>query len=126
MKKGDDPSVLRYMWPPKGRSSTTGGLIGSDNMVIMANAESPVLAHMFLNFMLDNDNALHNFSWTGYQPPITAINTETLVADEYVPEYLDTAVVREEDFEIGQVPLQLPPEAEQMWKQAWATAQAGG
>jgi spermidine/putrescine transport system substrate-binding protein len=126
MKKGDDPSVLRYMWPPKGKNSTTGGLIGSDNMVIMANAESPVLAHMFLNFMLDNENALHNFSWTGYQPPITAINTETLVADEYVPEYLDTAVVREEDFEIGQVPLQLPPAAEQMWKQAWATAQAGG
>jgi spermidine/putrescine transport system substrate-binding protein len=76
--------------------------------------------------MLDNENALHNFSWTGYQPPITAINTETLVADEYVPEYLDTAVVREEDFEIGQVPLQLPVEGEQMWKQAWATAQSGG
>jgi spermidine/putrescine transport system substrate-binding protein len=126
MKKGDDPSVLRYMWPPKGRSSTTGGLVGSDNMVIMANAEHPVLAHMFLNFMLDNDNALHNFSWVGYQPPITAINTETLVADEYVPKYLDTAVVREEDFEVGQVPLQLPPEGEQLWKQAWATAQAGG
>jgi spermidine/putrescine transport system substrate-binding protein len=126
MPEGDDPSVLRYLWPPKAAQSTTGGMISSDNMVIMANAENPVLAHMFLNFMLDNDNALENFAWTGYQPPLTAINPESLVADEYVPEYLESAVVREEDFEVGQVPLQLAPEVEQLWKQAWSSAQAGG
>jgi spermidine/putrescine transport system substrate-binding protein len=126
MPEGGDPSVLRYMWPPKGERSTTGGLIANDNMAIMANTERPVLAHMFLNFMLDNDNALENFAWTGYQPPLTAINTETLVADEYVPEYLESAIVREEDFEDGQVPLPLPTEGEQLWKQAWSTAQAGG
>jgi spermidine/putrescine transport system substrate-binding protein len=126
MPEGGDPSVLRYLWPPKGSRSTTGGMISSDCMVIMANAENPVLAHMFLDFMLDNDNALENFGWTGYQPPLTAINPETLVADEYVPPYLDTAIVREDDFEVGQVPLQLAPEVEQMWKQAWSSAQSGG
>ena len=126
MPEGGDPSVLRYMWPPHGEQSTTGGLIANDNMVIMANSENPVLAHMFLNFMLDNDNALENFAWTGYQPPLTAINTESLVADEYVPPYLESAIVREEDFEVGQVPLPLPTEGEQLWKQAWSTAQAGG
>jgi spermidine/putrescine transport system substrate-binding protein len=126
MPEGGDPSVLRYMWPPKGERSTTGGLIGNDNMAIMANAEHPVLAHMFLDYMLDVDNALENFSWTGYQPPLTAVDTETLVADEYVPEHLSSAVVREDDFEIGQVPLQLSTKDEQLWKQAWTTAQAGG
>jgi spermidine/putrescine transport system substrate-binding protein len=126
MPEGGDPSVLRYMWPPNGARSTTGGLISSDCMAIMANAEHPVLAHTFLNFMLDIDNALENFGWTGYQPPLTAINPETLVADEYVPPNLDSAIVREDDFELGQVPLQLSPEAEQLWKQAWSSAQAGG
>ena len=126
MPEGDDPSVLRYMWPPKGAASTTGGLISSDCMAITTNAEHPVLAHLFLNFMLDVDNALENFGWTGYQPPLTAINPETLVADEYVPEYLESAIVREGDFEVGEVPLQLTPAADQAWRQAWSTAQAGG
>ena len=126
MPEGDDPSVLRYLWPPRGGQSTTGGLIANDCLSVTANAESPVLAHLFLNFMLDNDHALENFGWTGYQPPLTAINTESLVADEYVPEYLESAIVREEDFEVGQVPLQLSPEADQLWKQVWSSAQAGG
>jgi spermidine/putrescine transport system substrate-binding protein len=126
MPEGDDPSVLRYLWPPNGASSTTGGLISSDCMAITANAEHPVLAHMFLNFMLDNDNALENFGWTGYQPPLTTINPESLVADEYVPEYLESAIVREGDFEVGQVPLQLTPAVDQLWRQVWSTAQAGG
>jgi spermidine/putrescine transport system substrate-binding protein len=95
-------------------------------MAVTANAESPVLAHMFLNFMLDNDNALENFGWTGYQPPLTTINPESLVADEYVPEYLESAIVREGDFEVGQVPLQLTPAVDQLWRQVWSTAQAGG
>jgi spermidine/putrescine transport system substrate-binding protein len=126
MPKGDDPSVLRYMWPPQGSASTTGGMISSDCMVVLANAEHPVLAHELLNFMLDDDNALENFGWTGYQPPLTTINPETLVTDEWVPPNLESAIIREEDFEIGQVPLQLTPEVDQLWKQAWSMAQAGG
>lgn len=126
MPEGQDASVLRYMWPPKGAASTTGGLVANDCMAVTANAEHPVLAHTFLNFMLDNDNALANFGWTGYQPPLTAINPESLVADEYVPENFQEAIVREEDFDIGQVPLQLTPQVDQLWKQAWSTAQAGG
>ena len=126
MPEGGDPSVLRYFWPPQGSSGAAGGLIANDTMTIMANAEHPVLAHMFLNFMLDNDNALGNFSWTGYQPPLTKINPETLVADEYVPENLESAIVREGDFDRGQVPLQLTPEGAQLWQQVWASAQAGG
>lgn len=126
MPKGGDPAVLRYFWPPQGQNGDAGGLIANDTMAILANAEHPVLAHMFLNFMLDNDNALENFGWTGYQPPLTAINPDSLVADEYVPENLASAIVREGDFERGQVPLQLTPEAAQLWQRVWASAQAGG
>jgi len=76
--------------------------------------------------MLDNDNAFENFGWTGYQPPLKVMNPETLVADEYVLPNLESAIVYEEDFALGQVPTQLPIEAEQVWQRAWSTAQAGG
>jgi len=126
MPEGGDPSVLRYLWPPKGTNSTAGGIVSNDCLSITANAESPVLAHAFLNFMLDNDNAFENFGWTGYQPPLKVMNPETLVADEYVLPNLESAIVYEEDFALGQVPTQLPIEAEQVWQRAWSTAQAGG
>lgn len=126
MPKGGDPTVLRYMWPPRSAASTTSGLISSDCMTILANAEHPVLAHEFLNFMLAEDNALDNFGWNGYQPPLTSLDPETMVADGWVPANLESAVLSEEDFEIGQVPLQLTPEIDQLWKQAWAMAQSGG
>ncbi|MGI8575471.1 MAG: extracellular solute-binding protein [Egibacteraceae bacterium] len=126
MPEGGDPSVLRYLWPPKGAQSTSGGLIANDCMAVMANAQKPVLAHMFLNFMLDNAHALNNFGWTGYQPPLTELNPESLVTNEYVPTYLESAIVRQGDFQLGQVPLQLTPEVARMWQQVWASAQTGG
>jgi spermidine/putrescine transport system substrate-binding protein len=125
MPEGGDPSVFRYLWPPNGTSSSTGGLMSSDCMAIMANAEHPVLAHEFLNFMLDNDNGLQNFSFTGYQPPLTVIKPSKMVDEGLVPENLESAIVREVDFEAGQVPLQLTPQVEQLWKQAWSVAQGG-
>ena len=125
MPEGGDPSVFRYLWPPNGTGSSTGGLMSSDCMAIMANAEHPVLAHEFLNFMLDNDNGLQNFSFTGYQPPLTVIKPSKMVDEGLVPENLESAIVREVDFEAGQVPLQLTPQVEQLWKQAWSVAQGG-
>ena len=35
-------------------------------MVIPANAENPALAHEFINFMLDDENALSNTEEVGY------------------------------------------------------------
>ncbi|MGH2696776.1 MAG: polyamine ABC transporter substrate-binding protein, partial [Actinomycetota bacterium] len=58
--KGEDPTTLRWMWPPKGAASTTGGYVSNDAMGIPRNSENPVLAHHFLNFMLDRDVSLKN------------------------------------------------------------------
>jgi spermidine/putrescine transport system permease protein len=41
---------------------------------------------MFLNHMIDNDVALENFSFTGYQPALSVVTPEKMVADEYVTE----------------------------------------
>ena len=69
MPKGGDPSVLRYVWPPKAQGGA-GGYVSNDNLAVLKDAEHPVLAHMFLNYMLDDRVSIKNFSWNAYQPPI--------------------------------------------------------
>lgn len=126
--KGDDPSVARYLWPPKSTTNPAKGLIANDTLVVVKGAEHPVLAHMFLNYMLEEAPALKNFSWVGYQPPQSGIDPDALVADGYVAEWLESAIVRPEDFEheLGVVPIQLEPDKEVLWLDAWQRAQAGG
>lgn len=123
--KGVDPTPMRYLWPPKANASA-GGYVSNDLITIPRNAEHPVLAHHFLNFMLSEKFALKNFSWVLYQPPQTSIDPDNLVAEGYIPDYLASTVVRPEDWELGQQPLQLPPEGLALWLDAWSQIRAGG
>ena len=125
--KGEDPTTLRYVWPPKNLASAgVGGYVSNDNMAIPRNAEHPVLAHHFLNYLLDRKHSLDNFSWVLYQPPLKDLDPDQLVADGYILDNLRSTLVYEEDFQLGQIPLQLPAEAEAMWLEAWSEIQAGG
>jgi spermidine/putrescine transport system substrate-binding protein len=90
----------------------------------MANAESPVLAHMFMNFLLDTKHGMKNFSWLGYQPPFKTIDPATLVKDGWVPPELETAVIRESDYGLGQAPVQLTPAEDKAWLDTWSEVQA--
>jgi spermidine/putrescine transport system substrate-binding protein len=108
-------------WYPR----EAGGVIGSDAISVMRGAANPVLAHTFLNYLLDSTHSLENFGWLGYQPPQTSIDPETLVADEYVPVHLEAAVIRPEDFDRGQQLLQLSLAGEQLWDDAWSQFTAG-
>jgi spermidine/putrescine transport system substrate-binding protein len=123
--KGEDPSVLRYHWPPANDPSL-GGYISNDAIAIPSNAEHPVLAHMFLDYMLSKKGSLKNFGWLGYQPPQKSLDPDTLVKDGWVPDYLATAVIRQEDFQRGQAPVQLSPQEDAAWLQAWSEIQSGG
>ena len=126
--EGGDPSVLRFLWPPRATGSTVSGLVANDTLTVVRGAEHPVLAHKFLNWMLDEVNALENFAWLGYQPPQVNLDPDTLVADEWIPENLAAASVTEEDFAAPQavVPTQLTPETEALWLEHWNRAVAGG
>ena len=45
-----------------------------------------MLAHLFLNYMLDNGNAYKNFvDFNGYQPPLNEIDPATLVSKGVIP-----------------------------------------
>jgi spermidine/putrescine transport system substrate-binding protein len=121
LAKGVDTSDLGYWFPSDGK-----GLVGSDTIAIPRAAKNPVLAHHFLNFMLDNDNAYANFyNFVGYQPPLNSLNPDLLVSDEVIPAHLASTVVRPEDFDEGYTLLELAPDVDARWQTIWAEFKAG-
>ena len=78
MPEGGDPTALHYWCPPRGK-----GPIQNDTWAVCSTATKPVLAHFWLNFLLDEENAYHNFvDFNGYQPPINSITPESLVTNK--------------------------------------------
>ena len=120
MPKGQDPGVIRYWFPADGH-----GAIGSDLIAILRGGKNPVLAHHFLNHMLDFDVAMENLGWNGYQPPLTKATPEAMVTDEYTPKTLETTVVLPSDFDKGYRQLELSPEVDNLWNSAWQEFKAG-
>lgn len=114
------PEVLGY-WFPEDRQ----GPVGTDTVAIPASAQKPVLAHLFLNYLLDNDVSMQNFGYTGYQPALSVATPELLVADGYVPEHLANAVVTPEHYRDGLQELQLSADGEALWLDEWAKFRAG-
>jgi spermidine/putrescine transport system substrate-binding protein len=121
LPEGESIDDVGYWYPPEG-----GGIVGSDSICVLRSATKPVLAHTFLDYLLDEGHALENYGWLGYQPPQNALDPDTLVADGYVPEHLAPAIVRPEDFDSGQQLLQLSLEGERLWDNAWSRFSAGG
>jgi spermidine/putrescine transport system substrate-binding protein len=122
LPRGTPEDVLGYWYPPDKR-----GLIGNDTIVIPATAQSPRLAHEFLNFLLDEHWGYVNFTkYNGYQPPMTSIVPERLVDEGVVPPTLSLAVLGEENFTIGYSQGELSAEADGLWLDAWSEIQAGG
>jgi spermidine/putrescine transport system substrate-binding protein len=120
LPKGVGPDVLAYWYPPDGK-----GMVDNDLMVILSQGRNPVLAHLFLDFMLDETNALDNFGYIGYQPPQNTLTADGMIKDGYVPENLPTAIVKQEWFAEGYRLLELPPVADAAWHQVWQQFKAG-
>jgi spermidine/putrescine transport system substrate-binding protein len=119
MPKGVPVSVVGY-WRPN-----RGAVIGSDMITILRHAKNPVLAHHFLNYLLDNKHGVTNFSWLGYMPPLSVINPDKVIAQGYIPKNLETTVVRESDFKNGLSILPLTAQGQATWQNAWAKFKAG-
>ncbi|MFN2488928.1 MAG: spermidine/putrescine ABC transporter substrate-binding protein [Actinomycetota bacterium] len=112
--KGADPTVPRYWAPTDGR-----GAVGNDTIAVLKNGKNPVLAHHFLNYLLDSQTAMKNFGWNGYQPPQRDADPERLVGEGYVPSYLENTIVRTKDFNRGFMELELSPSVDELWHDAW-------
>ena len=96
LPEGTGVEILRYWFPADGK-----GLVDNDMLVTLKGGKNPVLAHLFLNHMLDPDVAKENFSAIGYQPPQNTITADSLVAEEFIPENLRSAIVKPEYFDTG-------------------------
>jgi spermidine/putrescine-binding protein len=121
LPEGTGADALGYWFPQDGR-----GVIGSDMIAIPKTAKNPVLAHHFLNYLLDEKHGYDNFAnYTGYQPPLTVLDPNKLVTDGIVPANLKTAIVRESDFDAAFPLTELTPEGATEWQNAWAEFKAG-
>lgn len=134
-----EAGLLRYYWPAR---DGFGGTIDNDTYAIPTNAKNPVLAHLFLNFMMDEFNAIKNWTWVGYQVPFTAVNPDTIFEESYpglegwfVWDYeapagshwnnLKSTIVTEEDFDIGKRATGLDIDVDTLWQDAYADFKAG-
>jgi spermidine/putrescine transport system substrate-binding protein len=121
---GDTLPNVSYYWP--GATDGIPGNVDNDTITILKAAKNPVLAHLFMDFVLDAGNARTNYTtYTGYQQPIKNITPESLVGSQVVPEHLATTIVREEDFSVGYRLLELAPDVEALWEGAYQEIQAG-
>jgi spermidine/putrescine transport system substrate-binding protein len=117
---GTGPEVLGYWYP-----ADNVGPFGNDCMCVMANAESPVLAHLYIDYLLDKTNAEVNFTWNAYLPAIEGLDADYLIGKGYVPENLRNAVLTNEQIEKGLRYLPLSPDDELIWEDTWSKFTAG-
>lgn len=120
LPKGTSVDVLGYYYPPTG-----GWEVANDAMVVNAQAQNPVLAHTFLNFLMDIDVGLTNFGYEGFQPPFAAVDENDFRKAGYIPSNLVSTLVTESDFAAGQPVLALPAEIDQIWQDEWSRFKAG-
>ena len=117
---GHAQGVLRYWWPPDGQ-----GPINNDMFGILQGAKNPVLAHLFLNHLLDTTEVFKNFSYTGYQQPINAMTPAAVVKQGVVPATLSNTIIEESQFKHGYVQGPLSTAGEILWENAWAAVKSG-
>ncbi|HEX6399488.1 MAG TPA: extracellular solute-binding protein [Actinomycetota bacterium] len=103
---GGEARHVGFTWP-------RGGVVGCDLTAICARGRNPVLAHAFVDHLLDVGVAFENFRWNGYQPP---------VGDEpppSVPAHLAEAILRPDDLTEGRFLRPLPAEVDARWRVGW-------
>jgi spermidine/putrescine transport system substrate-binding protein len=120
LPKGTKADVLSYWYQKQ------GGPIFNDCICVAANAAKPVIAHRFLNYLLDNTVSYNNFTgYVGYQTPLTAINAQKLFDDEILPKTLNQAIVTREAYANGNAYLTLSAKGLQLWDRTWASFRNG-
>jgi spermidine/putrescine transport system substrate-binding protein len=107
--------ALRFWWPASGN-----GPINNDMMTILNGGKNPVLAHLFLNHMLDTPQVFENFAYTSYQAPINAMTPEVMVQKGLVPPNLKSAIIYRNEFDHGYPEAPLSENAQVLWQNAWA------
>jgi spermidine/putrescine transport system substrate-binding protein len=120
MPKGTPVEVVSYWFPADGK-----GPVANDTMAVLKSSKNPVLAHLFLNYFLNTDNALENISYNGYMQPLRGVTPQRLVKEKILPPSLTSTVVLESYFSKGLHELQLPATANAVWQQDFLNVTKG-
>jgi spermidine/putrescine transport system substrate-binding protein len=120
LPKGASADTIGYWFPPDHK-----GPIANDLMVNLTGGDNPVLAHKFIDYMLDVDNALENYTYVGYMQPLTAVTPQRLIAEKLLIPQLTSTVVQRDYFRNGLFQLELPPAANAVWESTWNTFSKG-
>jgi spermidine/putrescine transport system substrate-binding protein len=114
LPKGTPIEVVGYWFPADGK-----GPVGNDTITVLKSGKNPVLAHEFLNYFLNLNNALENISFNGYMQPLTGVTPQKLVAEQILPPNLMSTVVLPSYFDRGVSELELSPAVDSEWQAAW-------
>jgi spermidine/putrescine transport system substrate-binding protein len=115
LPKGMSPKALSYWWPQDGR-----GVIGNDTMTVLAGAKNPVLAHLFLDHILNLEVAFVNFEYVVYQQPLNGFTVQKVLDGGIVPSNLSNTILRADQFKHGYVQSDLSERGLDLWETAWA------
>jgi spermidine/putrescine transport system substrate-binding protein len=114
LPKGTSIDTLGYWFPANKK-----GPVANDLMVNPTGGANPVLAHKFIDYMLDVDNALNNYSYVGYMQPLNEVTPSRLISEKLLPRQLTSTVVLPHYFRHGLFQLELPPAANAVWESTW-------
>jgi spermidine/putrescine transport system substrate-binding protein len=119
LPEGTGPEVLGFWHPPAGEY-----VVSNDSMGVRAEAKNPVLAHLYINYLLDNDVAEKNFSWLGYLPALAKLDADYVIGAGYVPENLRSCVPTNDEIAKALVYRPLGDGA-RLYEEAWSKLLAG-
>jgi spermidine/putrescine transport system substrate-binding protein len=106
--------VLGYWFPPDG-----AGPVANDTLTVPRKARNPVLAHLFIDFMLTDATALTNTARIGFMQPLRQLTPGRLVSEGVLPPTLISAGVLPTYVDHGLKLLEIPGPAQKLWQQAW-------
>jgi spermidine/putrescine transport system substrate-binding protein len=94
-------------------------IVSNETISVGRSGRNPVLAHEFVNHVIDEKVAETNAGWTGYQPPLRKLTKDYMVANELVPANLSSAVLDAGSFEVGLQFTELSIPVRALWLKAW-------
>ncbi len=118
LPEGVSPEVLGFWYPDQ-------TITANDFLCVPKESKAPVLAHKFIDYLLDTDVALKNQTYVGYQPALSTISVDTLLSSGTIPESLKDSLVTPEKYDSGQRLVSLTPDADALWLDVWAAFTAG-
>jgi len=122
LQKPSDAKLLQFWADVKGKTP-----IQNDCWAIPTNSTKPVLAHLWMNWLLDAHESYENFhAYNGYQSPQNSVTADDLIARGIVPENLRSSVMSPSDFgPTAMEEMTLTSSGQLLWQNGYAKATAG-